>query len=410
MRTPGAGFWHRCATAWSKCSVWVFCLIVRALGGSIVTLKKGGVVAKFFKRLFGLLFAVVVIVFAALVGYLVFMQLSYYRLPDNAIAEVRNAASDTMSTNSAYTAVTYNIGFGAYTPDYTFFMDTGIMADGTKTRGEHGKAVSEDVVLANTQGAINTVVLLNPDFILLQEVDTDSDRSYHVNQKAAFETTFVSRTSVYSSNFHSAFLAYPFNDPHGAVQAGMLVLSNKRVESASRRSLPVDEGFPAKFFDLDRCFQVVRIPVEGGRTLVMVNVHMSAYDEGGVYRHQQMQVLGEFLAAERAEGNYVICGGDWNHALSGSVNIYPSQQLIPEWVQVFEDSEVPEGFSLVRPINLEQVASCRGVDIPYQRGVTYMVTVDGFMVSDNVVATAEVVDAGFANSDHNPVQLTFTLE
>ena len=37
--------------------------------------------------------------------------------------------------------------------------------------------------------------------------------------------------------------------------------------------------------------------------------------------------------------------------------------------------------------------------------------IDGFIVSENVrVDGIETVDKGFANSDHNPVQLRFTLE
>ena len=44
--------------------------------------------------------------------------------------------------------MTYNVGFGAYSPDYTFFMDTGVMRDGTKTTGKYGKAIVRDIVLA----------------------------------------------------------------------------------------------------------------------------------------------------------------------------------------------------------------------------------------------------------------------
>ena len=39
-----------------------------------------------------------------------------------------------------------------------------------------------------------------------------------------------------------------------------------------------------------------------------------------------------------------------------------------------------------------------------------MLTVDGFLVSPNVkVYGAEVIDTGFAYSDHNPVYMDFTL-
>ena len=53
--------------------------------------------------------------------------------------------------------------------------------------------------------------------------------------------------------------------------------------------------------------------------------------------------------------------------------------------------------------------SCRNADGEYHEG-QYVVTVDGFIVSDNVnVLQSTVIDTGFAYSDHNPVRLTFSL-
>ncbi len=34
---------------------------------------------------------------------------------------------------------------------------------------------------------------------------------------------------------------------------------------------------------------------------------------------------------------------------------------------------------------------------------------DGFIVSDNIEATAQIVDTGFRYSNHNPVELSFKL-
>ncbi len=60
-----------------------------------------------------------------IVGYVVYMQANYYRIEDYAELEVENGQKKTLKTGETYTAVTYNIGFGAYGPDYSFFMDTG---------------------------------------------------------------------------------------------------------------------------------------------------------------------------------------------------------------------------------------------------------------------------------------------
>ncbi len=49
------------------------------------------------------------------------------------------------------------------------------------------------------------------------------------------------------------------------VNAGLLTMTDAHVASAVRRSYPVSDAFPAKFFDLDRCFEVLRIPVDIGK-------------------------------------------------------------------------------------------------------------------------------------------------
>lgn len=362
-----------------------------------------------FRRILIGLGASVLALLLALAAYAAYLQATYYRVPDNQAIEIENNSSEGLKARATYTAVSYNIGFGAYTPDYTFFMDEGAMADGTETKGVHGRAVSEQSVRDCTTGDIDLVKTIDPDFALLQEVDTDSDRSFHVNQKSQFEQAFPAHASAWSSNFHSAFLAYPFNEPHGTVNAGLLTLAKAGISSAQRRSYPIDESFPTKFFDLDRCFQVMRMPVDNGRELVLVNSHMSAYDKSGLVRARQLELLKSLLGEEAAAGNYVVCGGDWNHALAGSVDLYPSEQQVPAWVAVMGDEDLPAGFSIVKPGNLADVATCRGCDIPYEKGVTYTATVDGFIVSDNVRATAENIENDFSFSDHNPVKLTFEL-
>ena len=72
-----------------------------------------------------------------------------------------------------------------------------------------------------------------------------------------------------------------------------------------------------------------------------------------------------------------------------------------------------DGFnvSLIAPLDEgNPVPSCRNADGPYHQG-QYVLTVDGFLVSDNVTVTSsDVVDLGFAYSDHNPVEMRFVLE
>ena len=191
----------------------------------------------------------------------------------------------------------------------------------------------------------------------------------------------------------------------------MLSLSRYKITDAVRMSYPVDEGFPEKYFELDRCFSVTRIPVEGtDKQLVLINNHMSAYDEGGTIREEQLKTLSSYIGAEYDKGNYVIVGGDFNQILTGSTDSFESEQNVPDWVQEFDSTLLPAGFSVVDASNADKVATVRGADIAYEKGTTYTTIVDGFIVSGNVQATAENIDTGFDYSDHNPVQLTFSLK
>lgn len=344
-------------------------------------------------------------------GYLAYVVIQYERIPDGIELTVENPRTGGLTVGDEYTIATYNIGFGAYGPTFSFFMDTGTMLDGTELVGKYGKAESKEAVRYNTDGAIDVLEALDPDFVFIQEVDTDATRSYHINQLEDITAAMGGYGYTFASNFHSAWLHYPLHDPHGKSNAGLLTLSRFSLEDNVRRSYPVDNGFPTRFFDLDRCFSLHRVPVDNGKELVLINSHMSAYDEGGTIRTQQLEMLNQVASEEYEKGNYVIIGGDFNHALGEvAAHAFPSQQQFPGWVFILTNDDLAPGLRIVTAENETEVATCRGAEIPYEKGVNFMTVVDGFIVSDNVRTRAENIDTDFAYSDHQPVMMWFELE
>ena len=113
-----------------------------------------------------------------LVIYLLYLVISYHRIEDNLALQVETSdeggqqETKNLTTGEQYSALTYNIGFGAYTPDFSFFMDG----------GKSSWAKSKDSVLDTVQGAGDLAASLNPDFAMIEEIDLDSTRSYHVNE------------------------------------------------------------------------------------------------------------------------------------------------------------------------------------------------------------------------------------
>lgn len=344
-------------------------------------------------------------------GYVAYISIQYYRIEDNYNLTINNNQTQNIQLGTSYKITTYNIGFGAYNHDFSFFMDSGEMLDGKKVSGKNSTASSKQVVLDNTAGVLNASKSLNSDFYLFQEVDVKGTRSHNVNQLEKLKELGNNFGYTFAENFHSAYLMYPFNDPHGANTAGVATFSKFNLKSSTRISYPIDESFPNKYFDLDRCFSINRVAVEGNKELVIINSHMSAYDEGGKIRQLQLAKLNQILTEEYNKGNYVIAGGDFNHDIANSLNMFETTQKVPEWVFQLKEEDLPEHFNFAAGTD---APTCRSTDMPYKKGENYSVVLDGFIVSDNVTVNnvtnlVNGTDVNFEYSDHNPATLTFTL-
>lgn len=337
----------------------------------------------------------------AVLGYVGYAEAAYYRLDDCLSLDVNNQQANQVQLEQEYTLMSYNVGFLAYSADYSFFMDG----------GAESRARSAEAVKTNGKGVLETIQKASPDFLFLQEVDVDATRSWHIDETELLTEKLTDYGRIFAQNYDSPYLFWPLTEPHGASRSGMLTLSRCRVESALRRSLPVETGF-SKFLDLDRCYSVSRVPVDNGRELCLYNVHLSAYTTDGSIATEQLAMLLADMEGEYQAGNYVICGGDFNKDLLGdSGSIFGISGEAYTWAQPFPQELVPEEISLVAPLDQENpVPSCRNADKAYDPKTSFVLTVDGFLVSDNVEVTGmQVMDTGFAWSDHNPVQLSFRL-
>lgn len=348
---------------------------------------------------------VILIVVVAAVGYFAYIMIDYSRLKDNLELTPKGTAVDSaVKKGQTYMIVTQNLGFGAYVQDYTFFMDG----------GTESWARSEESVKECIDNGATEVKKFAPDFVLFQEVDIDSTRSYHINQCDLLLQHFTDCSYTEAVNYHSAFLMYPFTQPHGASNSEIVTFSRYTITSGLRRSLPISTGF-SKFLDLDRCYSKSRVAVDNGKELVLYNVHLSAYGGSDEIREGQMRMLFGDMKDEYDKGNYCVCGGDFNHDFTGD----STQKLNPGtgttdfgWAQPFPADILAEYTGISRCtdyVNEKLTPTCRNCDEPYKEG-NFTIIVDGFLVSANVICVRVENDyTAFTYSDHCPVAMKFRL-
>ena len=151
-----------------------------------------------------LLLLLAVLVLAA--AYVAYVFLAYHRIPDNQTLDVYEQEPQPIAqTGQEYRVLTWNIGFGAYEDDYGFFMDG----------GTESWAWSQERLTANVGNIGAFLAQQNADFYLIQEVDRDSTRSYHVDEAALLREALPEYDGTWAQNYDSPFLMYPLRHPTG---------------------------------------------------------------------------------------------------------------------------------------------------------------------------------------------------
>ena len=347
-------------------------------------------------KIIGRILLALVIVIALALGVLTAAE---YRPAAVETVTADHPAEAVLKTEEPLTLITWNIGYGALGDNADFFMDGGT---GVYT-------ADRERVQQNLAGIREILAGTDADIILLQEVDIGSDRSCRTDERDTLRDVIPGASEAFAYNFNSLYVPFPL-PPIGHVESGLYTLSRAEIREAERISLPCPFSWPLRIANLKRCLLVSRIPVEGtDRELVMVNLHLEAYDsgEGKEAQTRQLQTL---LRDEYGKGNYVIAGGDFNQLFSNTDSPYPVYEGM--WQPGIIDADAFAGgfFLLMDPA----VPTCRSLDRAYagaNRDGFQFYMIDGFIVSENVrVDGFETMDKDFANSDHNPVRLRFTLE
>lgn len=332
-----------------------------------------------------------------ILGVLLYALISEFKPLQIEEITIRKNENKSIQAGQVLSILTWNIGYGGLGKEMDFFY-------------EGGQKVRPDKVLAKKYLDGITDFLSKHDsldFILLQEIDFNSKRSYAVNQADSISSVLTDFNKISAVNYSSNYIPVPFFNPMGKVKSGLVLWSRYSPSNAKRASTPGKYSFPKRLFMLKRCLLITRYNVDNGKELVLINLHNSAFDDADQLRKEEMKFIKKLITEEYEKGNYVIAGGDWNQNPPGlnldNINKYKNRSVWPiqkdflpnEWNWVFDPS-VPTNRDVHEPFNIQS---------------TTCTILDYFVTSPNIeVLETKTTDMEFEFSDHQPVLISLKLK
>lgn len=359
----------------------------------MITFKK---TIRYFTISFSMFAGLILVLFAA---FLIYATITDYKpAAKETIAIMENLLPDTIPAGKLQ-LYTWNIGYCGLGAKMDFFYENGTMVRPDK-----------DYYVRCRDGVLNQLSRFNTaDFILLQEIDQHSHRTYLDDQVERVKAAFKNYASFFALNYKVAFVPVPLHSPMGRVNAGLITLSRYQPVKAERFSFPSSYSWPKRLFMLDRCFILTRYTVSNGKQLVLINTHNSAFSDAADMRTKELNMLKAVIEKEYSTGNYVIVGGDWNQnpgpfkkeSIQDENIAYAISPAIPT-------DFLPAGFTWAfdptMPTN-------RDVNIPYSKGKTRTTIIDFFVLSPNIkLISANTVQNNFEFADHQPVEMEVELK
>lgn len=351
---------------------------------------------KFIILFLKLVLILIIMVALYLGGVILYGTITDYQPPLIEKIEPQGSFTVLDTNKSGFSFLTWNMGYGGLGKEMDFFYDGGKMVrPGKKLVSRYLQGISGFL-------AANDTI----DFICINEIDLDSRRSYRTKQTDTLSKVLATHGYLYANNYVSRYVPVPFTEPMGKVLAGLALYSKYYPTEAMRYAFVANYAWPKKLFMLDRCFILARYPLKNNRSLVVINTHNEAFDNGSI-RKAQMAVLKDKMLEEYKKGNYVVVGGDWNQNPVGFDKNAIRGDIAEDVMPPIEKEFLPSGWQWVfDPL----VSTNRSNVKPFVRGENKTTLIDFFVISPNLsVKSIKTIDLGYENSDHNPVIMNVSL-
>jgi len=310
-------------------------------------------------------------------------------LTDKSIPVQRAAAeAELRPASGALNVMTWNIGYSGLGEESDFQADGGTML----------RPPSKAAVEKNLAGISGVLKDHQPDIILMQELAAGGFLTRGVDVLGTVKQSLADYSMFFSSDIRTRYFPGPISLKHGL---GTFL----RVANQGTEIVRIPEEPEALMGFIRRRYHVQVTELKLGETdWAVINVHLSAFDEGANTRMQQLRAVLDLAQSYYASGKAVAVGGDWNMRLTPTDFAYTADESAQFWIHDFPREELGEGWQIaVDP----STPSVRTNEQTYKAGVNYTTIIDGLVVSPNVeIVSAKGLDLSFQYTDHQPVIVT----
>lgn len=163
----------------------------------------------------------------------------------------------------------------------------------------------------------NTMANMDADIFLLQEVDLDSTRTFHINQidfiKEKTGHPFSACALVWDKNY-LPYPYWPISHHLGYLKSANCILSRYPLSNHHRFVFdkPKSNPFWYNWGYIDRAIQRVDVDV-GDKKIALLNIHLEAWDMST--REEQIKILADYMSKIDEP---MILGGDFNTVPPGA--------------------------------------------------------------------------------------------
>lgn len=348
------------------------------------------------KKIFKFILVIALLVISSLCVFLGYINFNEYKPAEIEDLEIINNTKSVINTNTDLNLLSYNISYSILDENAEYYFEGGFSA----------KAYSKKQVENNLNSISDFLTKNHYDFIMLQDVDVKSKRSYEIDQFNHIQDKLKNYGNIFNPIHNVSFIPYPINMPLGQVYCGDAVFSKYRANSSERYALPSDKKWPMKMFDQKEAFSTTKFNLSNGKKLILLNFNLNDNSINDKTKLLQIKEIKNYIEEEYKKGNYIIAGSNFGYILHDSP--YKCLERFPQGLSYPPKDFEMKNFKFVYDT---KYPTFRSASMPYIKDKNFTSITDGFLVSDNIeVLNISTVNLEFKSSNHNPVQLKFRIK